>query len=175
MYRYVGVRDPLIEEAGARQGHDLMIAALFAEIHGLDEQWVETAYVSRTTLRKWAVGHMETLISLTLNQGNALRTFRRPYIIAAVYDIADSNENTVFYIAAETSHSGEEKDIDKATDNAKIIRAVTGLEAYPVVVTHGPLQWKDEAARYRLYEDAAQFVAASNPDAALWYRLDSAA
>ena len=70
---------------------------------------------------------------------------------------------------------GEEKDIDKATDNAKIIRAVTGLEAYPVVVTDRPLQWKDEAARYRLYEDAAQFVAASNPDAALWYRLDSAA
>ena len=107
LYRYVDVSDPLIEEAGARQGHDLNIAALFAAmIHGLDEQWVETVYVSRTTLRKWAVGHMETLLSLTLNQGNALRTFRRPDIIAAVYDISDSNENTVFYIAAETSHSG---------------------------------------------------------------------
>jgi len=50
-----------------------------------------------------------------------------------------------------------------------LVKAVVGLEDYPVDVTTGPLQWKD--AEHRLYEDAAQLIADNDQDAALRYRL----
>ena len=79
----------------------------------------------------------------------------------------------MFYLAVETSYSGERKDIDKATDNAKILQAITGLKAYPVVAAVRLDQRMDDETRSRLYEDVNDFIGADNPDTAFWYKIDS--
>ena len=67
------------------------------------------------------------------------------------------------------------EDILKVTDHAKILRAATGLDAYPVVAAVrlddeiGPRKWES-----RLYDDVERFIETNDADAALWYRLDSA-
>ena len=69
---------------------------------------------------------------------------------------------------------GIEGDILRATDHAKIVRAVTGMDAYPVVAAvmlHDELSPDMES---RLYYDVDLFIEANDADTALFYRLDSA-
>ena len=73
-------------------------------------------------LRKWAKTHRDVLLTLDLKQSNPLITFRRPDIVAAITDATDEDAIPVYYLAVEASYSGEKKDIDKATDNARFFR-----------------------------------------------------
>ena len=108
----------------AANREDLEIAAEFADTHGLNPEWIETTHIRRTTLRQWTVNHRTALLSLDLKQTNPLIKFRQPDIIAAISDATDENSTPVYYLAVEASYSAEEKDIDKATDNAKILQAI---------------------------------------------------
>ena len=88
--------------------------------------------------------------------------------------MADDDAEPAFYIVVEASYTGEAEDIDRATDHAKIVHAVTGLDAYPIVAA---VRLDDKMApetRSRLYDDVQQFVAANDADTAFWYRLGSA-
>ena len=155
---------------------DLAIAAKFADTHGLNAEWIETEHIRRTTLRNWTVTHRATLLSLDLKQTNPLIKFRRPDIIAAITDATDEYATPVYYVAVEASYSAEKKDIDKATDNAKILQAITGLKAYAVVAAvrlHRRMDDDDET-RSRLYDDVNEFISSYDPDAAFWYKPDSA-
>lgn len=159
----------------AANREDLEIAAHFADTHGLNAEWIETEHIRRTTLRQWTVNHRAALLSLDLKQTNPLIKFRRPDIIAAVSDVTDENATPAFYIAVEASYSAEKKDIDKATDNAKIVQAITGLKTYAVLAAvrlHRRIE-DDDGTRSRLYEDLDDFIEADNPDAAFWYKVDS--
>ena len=153
---------------------DLEIAGKFAELHGLDEDMLDTTHISRNALRDWVRDHRDELLSLDLRQEGALGKFRRPDVVALVSEMRSDPMEPVFYLAVEASYSGEEKDIDKATDNAKILRAVTGLEAYPVVAAVRLHRRMSNEARARLYEDVNEYLAAGDADTAFWYRLDSA-
>ena len=153
---------------------DLEIASKFADIHGLQTGWFETTHMGRRDLRDWVKTHGDVLLTLDLKQSDPLIKFRRPDMVAAVVDVADEDATPVFYLAAEISYSGEKKDIDKATDNAKILRAITGLKAYPVVAAVRLHHGMDDETRSRLYEDVSDFIEADNPDTAFWYRIDSA-
>ena len=153
--------------------HDLEIAAKFADIHGLETDWIETTHIRRRTLREWANTHRDALLTLDLKQSNPLIKFRRPDIVAAITDATDEDSIPVYYLAVEASYSGEKKDIDKATDNAKILQAITGLKAYPVVAAVRLHHRMDDETRNRLYEDVNDFIEAANPDTAFWYKIDS--
>lgn len=153
---------------------DLEIAAKFAELHGLDENTLKTRHVSRGVLEGWVEDNKDLLLSLDLRQEGALRKFQRPDIIAVVFDTPADRMEPACYIAVEASYSGEEKDIDKATDNAKILRAATGLETYPVVAAVRLHRRMSGEARARLYEDVGDYLTAADADAAFWYKLDSA-
>lgn len=159
----------------AANKEDLEIAAQFADAHGLNAEWIETEHIRRSTLRQWTVNHRAALLSLDLKQANPLIKFRRPDIIAAITDVTGESARPAFYIAVEASYSAEKKDIDKATDNAKIIQAITGLKTYPVVAAvrlHRRVEDDDET-RSRLYEDVNDFIETDNPDAAFWHKVDS--
>ena len=156
----------------AASASDIDIAYLFARRHGLEA--INTRHISRNTLAAWLRDNRDLIKSLNIRQ-RAMRTFLRPDIIASVEDLySGDGAATEYYIVVEASYTGEVEDIDKATDHAKIIRAVTGLEAYPVVAGAELDYEMDEEARHRLYVDVEQFVEANDPNAAYLYRLDSA-
>ena len=152
--------------------NDLEIAAKFAELHGLDGDMLDTTHISPDALRDWVRDRRDELLSLGLRQEGALRKFRRPDYIALVSEMRSDRMEPAFYLAVESSYSVREKDIDKATDNAKILRAVTGREAYPVVIAASLNRMLSDGARARLCGDVDEYVAAGDADAALWYRLD---
>ena len=155
--------------------NDLEIAGKFAGLHGLDKDMLDTTHISRDALRDWVRDHRDALLSLDLRQEGALRKFRRPDLVALVSEMRSDRMEPAFYLAVESSYSAEEKDIDKATDNAKILRAVTGRQAYPVVAAARLHPRMSDGARARLYGDVDEYMAVGDTDAALWYRLDSGA
>ena len=151
---------------------DIEIAALFAHLHGLKR--IVTGQVGRAMLTTWLRENSDAVEAIGLRP-RAWRTFLRPDIIAWVKDLyADSDADAEFYIAVEASYTADVEDTLKVTDHAKILRAATGLDAYPVVAA---VRLDDEITPEmgsRLYDDVERFVEANDADAALWYRLDSA-
>lgn len=73
-----------------------------------------------------------------------------------------------FYVVSEASHTAHKHDITRVTNHAKVIERVKGIPAYGVVA--GVRIGQDVPMRLLL--DAATFVKAKNPDAALWYLLE---
>lgn len=156
----------------AARGEDLEIASLFAGLYGLED--IETRHISRDTRRTWLRVHRALIESLDLRP-RARRTFLRPDMIAAVVDLYAGNDaEPKFYVAAESSYTGEEEDINRATDHAKIARAVTGLDVYAVVASVTLDDKMDADTRDRLYDDVDRFVEARDENIAFWYQLDSA-
>ncbi len=151
---------------------DLDIADLFAGLYGIASS--ETSHVSRSELAAWLRENADVLEALELRP-RALRTFRRPDMIMGVRDLyADGDTDPKFYIAVEASYTADTEDVLRATDHAKILRAVTGLEAYPVVAA---VRLDDEMApevEASLFNDVDRFIEASDEDSALWYQLESA-
>ncbi|MDE2688564.1 MAG: hypothetical protein OXI16_13855 [Chloroflexota bacterium] len=154
---------------------DVEIARKFTGAHGLDSVPIDTTHIGRSTLREWVKAHLETLLAIDLKQSNPLDKFIRPDIIAAITDVTGEDVTPAFFLAVEASYSAEKKDIDKATDNAKIIQAITGLKAYPVVAAARLHRrtLRDDQTRSRLYDDIDEFIKVDNPDTAFWYKVDS--
>ena len=151
---------------------ELEIASLFADLHGIKR--IATRHVARARLETWLKDNPDAVESLDLRP-RAWRTFLQPDIITWVKDLfADDGAGPGFYIAVEASYTADDEDIIRATDHAKILRAVTGLDAYPVVAA---VMLHDELApemESRLYYDIERFIEANDADTALFFRLDSA-
>ena len=156
----------------AASKEDLEIADLFAGLYGITSS--ETSQVSRSELAAWLRENADALEALDLRP-RAFRTFRRPDMIMGVRDLyADGDTDPEFYIAIEASYTADSEDILRATEHAKILRAVTGLDAYPVVAA---VRLDDEMVpemEASLFSDVDRFIEANDADAALWYRLESA-
>ena len=151
-------------------GSNYDIARPFADLRGMG--LIRTSQVSRTTTEDWLKNNVPLVQSLNLRD-RAWGTFLTPDNIAAVLELqAASDSEPAFYIVVEPSYTGEEEDLQRAVDHAKIVRAVTGRDAYPVVAA---VVLDDQMEiRGRLYKSPEQFVNANDPDSALWFRLDSA-
>ena len=155
-------------------GNDQNIAGLFAEKYRQDPELLETWHLSRTTLNTMVAQHADSLRRLDLRGRSPLASFRRPDIVAEVKSVRDGREAPpLFYITVEASYIVQERDYHRATDNAKIIRQITGLEAYPVV---SGVQLSDkltQVTRSKLHTEIDEFIKLDDPDAAYWQPLDS--
>lgn len=159
--------------AQSAAGKDVLeVAGLFADLRGVKR--TVTGQVGRARLTTWLRENRDELEAIGLRP-RAWRTFLQPDIITWVRDLfADDDAEPEFYIAIEASYTADVEDILKVTDHAKILRAATGLDAYPVVAA---VMLDDELApemESRLYYDVERFIEDNDEDAALWYRLDSA-
>ncbi|MCE2458157.1 MAG: hypothetical protein J4G14_10125 [Dehalococcoidia bacterium] len=158
----------------AANSDDLDIAVLFARRHGLDEDRIQTWHLPRRTLDIWVDTYIEALRALGLEPG-ALRAFRRPDIVAEVKDLAaDQDAAPSYYITVEASYTVEKKDIVRATDNAKIVREITGLAVYPVVAGVELDDQMTTDTQRMIDDDLERFIEVKDADVAFWYRLDSA-
>ena len=156
----------------AATGSNQDIARPFAELRGMKR--IKTRQVSRASVENWLVNNVSLVEALDLRP-RAWDTFLTPDDIAGVRDLQAENEaEPEFYIVVEASYTGEAEDIDRATDHAKIVHAVTGLDAYPVVAAVRLDDKMEPEMRSRLYDDVQKFVAANDADAAFWYPLGSA-
>ena len=149
------------------------ISNLFAKFHGIRR--TDAMPVRRNRLKAWLQGENTEVVEALNLRDRAWETFLEPDIVAAVHDLmADDDAEPAFYIVVEASYTGEAEDIDKAIDHAKIVHAVTGLDAYPIVAAVRLDDKMEPETRSRLYDDVQKFVAANDADAAFWYRLGSA-
>ena len=149
------------------------ISNLFAKFH--DIRRTDAMPVRRNTLKTWLQGENAEVVETLNLRERAWETFLEPDIVAAIHDLmADDDAEPAFYIVVEASYTGEVEDIDKATDHAKIVHAVTGLDAYPVVAAVQLDDKMEPETRQRLYDDIQQFVEANDAEAAFWYPLGSA-
>ena len=156
----------------AATGSNQDIARPFAELRGMKR--IKTRQVSRASVESWLVNNVSLVEALDLRP-RAWDTFLTPDDIAGVRDLqAENDAEPEFYIVVEASYTGEAEDIDKAIDHAKIVHAVTGLDAYPIVAAVRLDDKMEPEMRSRLYDDVQKFVAANDADAAFWYRLGSA-
>ena len=152
--------------------NSLDIAAPFAD--WLKIRRIKTNRVSRRTLLAWLESNMAVVESLQLRD-RAWRTFLNPDLIAEVRALGSAEDSDPeFYIVVEASYTGEREDLQRATDHARIVRAVTGLQAYPVVASVILDDDMDAQTQSRFYEGIEQFFEANEEDSAFWYRLDSA-
>ena len=159
----------------AAEADDAQVAALFARRHGLDPNWIKTRRLSRMELDEWKSRHVEVLRPLSLRRDNALVSFTSPDLIAEVrYIRAPSDSPPAYYIAMEASYTVEQKDYDRAIDNARIIGQPSGAVVYSVVAGVLISDELDEGVRDKIHEDVDQFLESGEPDAAYWHRLDSA-
>jgi hypothetical protein len=149
------------------------ISNLFAKFHAIRR--TDAMPVRRNRLKAWLQGENAEVVEALNLRERAWETFLEPDIVAAVHDLmADDATEPAFYIVVEASYTGEAEDIDKAIDHAKIVHAVTGLDAYPIVAAVRLDDKMEPETRSRLYDDVQKFVAANDADAAFWFRLGSA-
>ena len=149
------------------------ISNLFAKFHAIRR--TDAMPVRRNRLKAWLQGENAEVVEALNLRERAWETFLEPDIVAAVHDLmADDDAEPAFYIVVEASYTGEAEDIDKAIDHAKIVHAVTGLDAYPIVAAVRLDDKMEPETRSRLYDDVQKFVAANDADAAFWFRLGSA-
>ena len=147
----------------AARNSDADIAVLFARLRG----------IRRIQIRRLGNDDLDAMLNDNLNAVEALRlrdrawlTFPKSDIIAEVSD--RRNAAPGFYIAIEASYTGDAEDFLRATDHAKILRHVTGQDAYAVVagVRKGP------SIESGVLDDIEEFVAANDQDTAFWYQLE---
>ena len=156
----------------AASASDIEIAHLFAYKHGLED--IKTRHISRNNLESWLRENRDLVKSLNIRK-RATRTFQRPYIIASVENLYSAEDATpVYYIVIEASDTGDAEDVNRATDHAKIVRAITGLEAYPVVASAMLDDDMEQETRSRLYDELERFVDARDENGAYWHQLYSA-
>ena len=156
----------------ATTGEAIHIASEFAGLRGMER--IKTRQVPRTAAVRWLEDNYDVVEALDLPD-RSWTTFQVADVIAEARNLRTPDDaKPEFYIAVEASYTAEMEDLARATDHAKILRAVTGLAAYPVV---SAVMLDDELGSEvgrRLYENVGQFVEADDADSAYWHRLDSA-
>ena len=141
------------------------IAQVFARLRGM--RYLRVRALDSDERSDLLDEHYDAVTALNLRD-RAWQTFDVPDLVAEV--TARRSSAPGFYIAVEASYTGDIEDLTRATDHAKILRAATGRDAYPVVagVRIGP------GIRYRVFEDVTHFIHINDEDTALWYHISEA-
>ena len=127
----------------------------------------------RIQIRPMTKDELDQMLNESFEAADALHlrerawlTFPKAYIIAEVTERRSSRPG--FYISVEASYTVDAEDVLRATDHAKILRCVTGLDAYAVVtgVRTAP------GIEGIIFDEVAQFIEANDEDSALWFQLE---
>ena len=147
----------------AARNRDAEVAELFARQRGMRQ--IQVRPLTRDELDQMLNESLEALEALRLRD-RAWLTFPKSDIIAEVTERRSSSPD--FYIAVEASYTADTEDVLRATDHAKILRCVTGLDAYAVVagVRTAP------GIEGIIFDEVAQFAEANDEDSALWFQLE---
>lgn len=108
-------------------------------------------------------------IALLHTEGNVSRTFPEGDIIAEASH--RRSRDTIFYIAVEASYTVNADDVSRATDHAKILRKVSGYEAFAVVAGVEVNPRIGELYRQRIISDLTEYLESDRDDVAYWFRL----
>lgn len=148
--------------AAARRD-DGEIAELFTRLRGMRR--VQVRRLGRDELDATLNDNLDAVEELGL-RARAWRTFPKADVIAEVAERRSSGQG--FYIAVEASYTVGIEDFLRATEHAKILRRVTGQDAYAVVagVRLGP------SVGDGVFDDIERFVARNDEDTAFWYQID---
>ena len=85
-----------------------------------------------------------------------------------IVEVTQRNDaESAFYIALESSYTGDQDDLLRATDHAKILRCATGQDAYAVVAS---VRMAPNIIG-RFFNDIAWFFDSGDEEAAFWYQL----
>ena len=142
------------------------IAGLFADVRG----------IGRFRLRTLTQEECDDLlddnldaIDLLSTEGNIWQTFAAGDIIAEASH--RRSRDTIFYVAVEASYTVNADDVIRASDHAKILRGVTGHEAFAVVSGVEVNPGIGEAYRQRIISDLTEYMESEQDDVVYWFNL----
>ena len=147
----------------AARNSDAEIARLFAQLRGMLP--IQVRSLGKDELDAMLNDNLDAVEALRLRD-RAWLTFPNADVIAEVTDRRSSGPG--FYIAVEASFTGGIEDFLRATDHAKILRRITGQDAYAIVagVRKGPTVGNG------VLDDIEEFVAGDDEDTAFWHQLE---
>ena len=148
----------------AARNSDGEIAGLFARLRGMGRM-LQVRRLGKEERDAMLNDNLDAVESLALRDSVWLG-FPRADIIAEVLD--RRNPGPGFYIAVEASYTVGIEDFLRATDHARILRCVTGQDAYAVVagVRMGP------SAGDGVFDDIERFATENDEDTAFWYQIN---
>ena len=147
----------------AARNSDAEIAGLFAQLRGMP--LIQVRSLGKDELDAMLNDNLDPVEALRLRD-RAWLTFPKADIIAEVTERRNSGPG--FYIAVEASYTGGIDDFLRATDHAKILRRVTGQDAYAIVAGVR----KSPSVGSGVLDDIEEFVAGNDEDTAFWHRLE---
>lgn len=154
------------EAKEATRNNDVSIATLFADARG----------ISRFMLRTLTQEECDDLlddnldaIDLLSTEGNIWQTFASGEIIAEASH--RRSRDTIFYVAVEASCTVNANDVIRASDHAKILRGITGHEAFAVVSGVKVSPEIREAYRQRIISDLTEYMESEQDDVVYWFNL----
>lgn len=156
----------------ASRKDDREVAWLFAYKYGL--RLIKTRQVLDDVLENWLADNVALIESLNLRE-RAWRTFPGSDLVVEVRDLQARLDSTpAYFIVLESSYTIEKEDVLKSTDHARIIKAVTGVDAYAVVAGVNMDDEMDAEILGRIHMEAESFLETDDPETVFWHRLDSA-
>ena len=139
------------------------IAGLIARLRGMRRLMMRSlSEIERNELVVMLEESDEEELGVSENIG---LTFRAGDIIAEITE--RRSDERKFYLAVEASYTGQPRDVKRATDHAKLLRSVTGLDAYAVVAGIRAAPTIQNTVIY----DAGEFVESRYENAVLWYQI----
>lgn len=142
------------------------IAEIFANTR--DVRLLRARLLSKDRLNDILDNNIEVIERLDTHV-NVWKTFPQSDITAEVSDRRDAAQP--FYIVGEASYTITERDIERASDHAKVLRCATGLDAYPVIAGVRLNPRLANSLKARIIYDAAEFPASDITSVVLWYEL----
>ena len=159
---YGNFRDNYAESAARKNG--TRIAGLFARRKEIEER-ISARPLSRDELINLLAVNAAAIEELNLEDG-AWLSFQEPDLIIEV-TLLGFGGKPLFYVAIEASYTVADNDVQRATDNARILRRATGLDAYAVV---SGARLSSRLTKPVL-ESVDEYFTEADPDAALWSQL----
>ena len=139
------------------------IAGLIARLRGMRRLMMRSlSEIERNELVVMLEESDEEELGVSENIG---LTFRAGDIIAEITE--RRSDERKFYLAVEASYTGQPRDVKRATDHAKLLRSVTGLDAYAVVAGIRAAPTIQNSIIY----DAGEFVESQDENTVLWYQI----
>ena len=150
----------------ATRNNDSNMAELFANVRGINR------FRLRTLTREQCDDLLDDYIDaidLLNTEGNIWKTFPTGDIIAEASH--RRSRDTIFYIAVEASYTVNADDVVRASDHAKILRGVTGHEAFAIVSGIGVNPEIGDTYRQRIIYDLTEYMESKQDNVVFWFQL----